>query len=105
MAIAPRITTFTTPPQVFTRDAKGTAVVTTGCTPQVRHNQHTSLILGGHEVVADDHPVITGTLNFTVHDAPVGVHYVRLRVDGVDSQLINRAATPPVYFDHRIQIA
>jgi hypothetical protein len=105
LAIAPQITTLTTPPQVFTRDADGTAAVSIGCTPQVRHNQRTSLIIGNREVIADDHPVITGTLAFTVLDAPVGVHRVRLRVDGVDSQLINRDVTPPVYFDQRIQIA
>jgi Pvc16 N-terminal domain len=105
LAILPQITSLTTPPQIFTRDAKGTAAVNISCVPQVRYNQRASLIIGGREVVADDHPVITGTLTFTVLDAPLGVHYVRLRVDGVDSQLINRDVKPPVYFDHRIQIA
>jgi hypothetical protein len=104
LAIAPRMTTLTMPPQVFPRDGAGTAAVTIGCVPEVRPSQRASLIIGNREVIADDHPVTTGTLTFTVRNAPVGTHHVRLRVDGVDSELIDRAATPPAYLDHQIQI-
>ena len=104
LAIAPRMTTLTSPPQKFTPDADGTASVTIGCTPEVQPTQRASLTLGSLEVLADDHPTATATLTFTVLDAPVGVHYVRLRIDGVDSELVNRAAKPPVYFDQRIEI-
>lgn len=104
LAIAPLLTTLTSPPQQFTPDADGTATVTIGCTPQVQPTQRASLILGSLEVLADDHLTATATLTFTVVDAPVGVHYVRLRIDGVDSELVNRAAKPPVYFDQRIEI-
>jgi hypothetical protein len=105
VAVAPRATSLTTPPQVFTRDASGTAVVTIGCTPQVQPRQRASLILGTREIVAAAHPGPTATLTFTVHDAPAGTHHVRLRVDGVDSLLVDRAARPPVFFDQRITIA
>lgn len=104
LAVAPQMTSLTTPPQEFARDGDGTATVTINCVPQVRSSQQVSLIIGNREVSADEHPATTGTLTFTVLQAPVGVHYVRLRVDGVDSQLINRDVTPPVYFDQRIEI-
>ena len=105
LKVAPQITSVTSPPQVFNRDGDGTAIVTLICTPQVRSTQRVSLILGSREVIADDHPTTTPNLSFTVINAPVGTHHVRLRVDGVDSQLINRAASPPEFFDQRIDIA
>ncbi len=104
LKIAPQITSLTSPPQVFTLGADGTATVTVACTPQVRPTQRASLILGSREVIADDHPATTANLSFTVLDAPVGVHFVRLRVDGVDSQLVNRSVSPPEFFDQRIEI-
>ena len=39
----------------------------------------------------------TGTLTFVVQDAPPGEHWLRLRVDGVDSLLVDRTVTPPVF--------
>jgi hypothetical protein len=105
LAIAPEITTLTTPPQVFTRDGQGTAAVSLGCRPDVRPTQRASLILGSREVPSDPHPAATNTLGFTVEDAPAGVHFARLRVDGTESQLVDRSASRPVFFDHRIEIA
>jgi hypothetical protein len=105
LTIAPQITTLTNPPTVFTRDVTGTAVVSVGCTPEVRPTQLTSLLLGSLEVLADPHPNTTNALTFTIPNAPVGSHRARLRVDGIDSQIVNRAVSPPVFFDHRIDIA
>jgi hypothetical protein len=105
LTIAPQITTLTNPPTVFTRDADGTAVVTIGCAPEVRPTQFTSLLLGSLEVLADPHPNTTNALTFTIQNAPVGSHRARMRVDGIDSQIVNRAVSPPVFFDHRIDIA
>jgi hypothetical protein len=104
LTIAPQISTLTNPPTIFTRDADGTAIVTIGCTPEVRPPQLTSLVLGSLEVLADPHPNPTNALTFTIPHAPVGSHRARLRVDGIDSQIVNRAASPPVFFDRRIQI-
>ncbi len=104
LKIAPQMTTLTSPPQVFVRDGDGTATVTLTCTPQLRPTQRASLILGNREVIADDHPATTANLSFTVLDAPIGVHFVRLRVDGVDSQLVDRSVSPPEFFDLRIEI-
>lgn len=104
LKIAPQMTSLTSPPQAFVRDGTGTAVVTVNCTPQVRPTQRTSLIIGSREVLADDHPATTANLSFTVPDAPVGTHHVRLRVDGVDSQLVDRSVSPPAYLNQRIRI-
>lgn len=104
LKIAPQMTSLTTPAQIFIRDGDGTANITLTCTPQVRPTQRASLILGNREMLADDHPTTTANLGFTVLNAPVGVHFVRLRIDGVDSQLVDRNVTPPEYFDQRIEI-
>ena len=103
--IAPQITTLTNPATVFTRDAGGTAVVSVGCTPEVRPTQVASLLLGALQVLADPHPATTNTLTFTIPNAPVGSHRTRLRVDGIDSQIVNRAVSPPTFFEHWIDIA
>lgn len=105
LRLAPRIDSLISPPQIFNRDGDGTAVVTLTCSPEVRPTQRASLIVGSLEVIADAHPTATANLSFTILDAPVGVHHVRLRVDGVDSQLINRSVTPPQFLDRRIEIA
>jgi hypothetical protein len=53
--------------------------------------------LNDREVPAQPHPSPTGTLTFRVDAASPGQHRVRLRVDGVDSLLVDRSVTPPVF--------
>ena len=91
-------------PAGFTRDGAGTATVTLDCQPEVRPGQQVSLILGAREVFAQPFTAVTGTLTFVIAAAPPGDHLVRLRVDGIDSPIIDRAATPPVFFNRRITI-
>jgi hypothetical protein len=105
LTIAPQITSFSTPPEIVFPDSDGTAVVSIDCKPDVLPTQRATLILGGLEVLADPHPVPANTLIFTVLNAPVGTHWVRLRVDGIESQLVNRDVSPPVFFEHQIEIA
>jgi hypothetical protein len=104
LSIAPEIAGLTMPPEIFTRDPSGTAVIMLGCRPHVRPTQRASLILGSREVLAEPHPAVTSTLTFTVVNAPVGQHRVRLRVDGIDSQIVNRAVSPPAFLDHWLEI-
>ena len=105
LRIAPQLTSLTSPPQVFVRDGGGTATIALTCTPQVRPTQRVSLLLGTLEVLSDPRAVTTANLSFTVIKAPVGKHRVRLRVDGVDSEAIDRTQSPPVFFEQRIEIA
>ena len=102
LALGPEIATPL--PMTVARDGSGTATITLACRPEVRLGQRVSLLLGSEEVVAQPWSTATSTLTFVQEQAPVGVHLVRLRVDGIDSPLIDRMATPPVFFNHRITI-
>lgn len=95
----------TTPlPMTIARDGEGTATMTLACRPEVRPGQQVSLLLGTAEVAAQPWSVATSTVTFVAELAPVGEHYVRMRVDGIESPLIDRQATPPVFLDYRITI-
>ena len=103
LVIGPEITTPL--PTSILRDANGKATITLNCQPQVRKGQQVSLLLGALEVFAKPFTIApTGTLTFEVPAAPTGDHLVRLRVDGIESAIIDRAATPPVFFNRRIRI-
>lgn len=102
LAIGPRIVTPL--PISVARDGAGTATITLDCQPQVRPGQPASLLLGAREVFAEPFSVATGALTFVVEAAPLGEHLVRLRVDGIESAIVNRTATPPVFLDRRITI-
>jgi hypothetical protein len=72
-------------------------VYTVTCSPEIRPDQRASLLMADSEVLADPHPAQTATLTFTVSGLTPGPYFVRLRVDGVDSILVNRAVTPPLF--------
>lgn len=88
-----------------TMDVPGIVVSTVGVTttldvpvaPEVRTEQSASLVVGEREVVAEEHPAQTGMLSFEMEDAAPGTHLVRLRVDGVESVLVDRAVSPPEF--------
>jgi hypothetical protein len=90
--LAPSITI--APP---TTAAAASIVFTVTASPEVRAEQRASLLIGGAEVLADAHPAQTPTLTFTVTGLTPGLYFVRLRVDGVDTILINRAVSPPIF--------
>ncbi len=74
--------------------------------PPVRPGQIASLILGEREIAAEQITVEASQLSFVIADAPpVGSsHLARLRVDGFDSPIIDRLATPVAYLDRRITL-
>jgi len=65
--------------------------------PEVRPEQRAALLLGDREILADDHKTQTGTLTFQAANLAKGDYFVRLRVDGVDSILVDRTKQPPVF--------
>jgi hypothetical protein len=65
--------------------------------PEVRPEQYAALLLGDQEIVADPHTTRTATLTFKGQNLSAGDYYVRLRIDGVDSQLVNRTVSPPMF--------
>jgi hypothetical protein len=82
----------------------GTANITLNFTPEVRAGQTVRLVLGVAEYAPQSFTAPTGTLDFQVPNAPLGEHLVRLCIDGVDSPIVDPAATPPVFLDRRITI-
>ena len=95
LTLAPKITGIA--PANPVRDANRNVTLTVICEPQVRPNQRASLLLGDRQVRAVPPGAPTDTLEFFIEGAPVGSFFVRLRVDGVDSPLIDRTVTPPVF--------
>jgi hypothetical protein len=93
VALAPTLTSIAAAP-----GGGGTVIVTTDVTPPVRGTQSARLLVGTIEVapdalVADP----ASTLTFTSPSLPSGAQWVRLRVDEVESVLIDRTVTPPVF--------
>jgi hypothetical protein len=93
--IAPQVLTISPANPIAT--VIGKATITLTFNPEVRANQRASILLGDREILANDHPDQTGTLIFEIENAPVGTRHIRLRIDGVDSLLVDRNATPPSY--------
>jgi hypothetical protein len=91
MALAPTLTlTPATAPA-------GSITYTATVLPEVLPSQRASLLLGDAEVLAEPHPTQTDALTFLATNVTAGQTWFRLRVDGVDSQLVDRSKTPPVY--------
>jgi hypothetical protein len=59
--------------------------------------QRVTLVVGESEAPAQPHTARTNTLTFRFKQLPAGDYFVRLRVDGVESLLVNRAASPPAF--------
>jgi hypothetical protein len=93
--VVPRILTTTisalSPPPV------GGYIATVTCSPQVIPGQNAALLLNDREFPAENRTAKTDTLIFRLSDVIDGEYFVRLRIDGVDSLLIDRSATPPVF--------
>lgn len=90
-ALAPRLT-------ITPQTAPGPAIAYTATvSPEAWPQQRVSLLIGSVEVLADAHTAQTATLTFAAQNLAAGDYYIRLRVDGVDSILINRTVTPPAF--------
>jgi Pvc16 N-terminal domain len=102
LVIAPQIADL---PMDVTVDAAGTAAFTVEFTPEYRPGQTVSMVLGSTEFAPQDASAQTSSLDFVIPNAPLGDHLARLRIDGIESPLIDREAIPPAFFDHRIHIS
>jgi hypothetical protein len=101
MTHAPLITGL---PVVVTRDGAGTAAFTINFHPALRVGQTARLVLGQHEFAPQAFTPPVTTLNFVIPNAPVANHLARLRIDGIDSPIIDAEATPPTFLNQRIRI-
>lgn len=100
LTVAPRITNL--PPPAPPVD--GTSEIDVSFRPKFRPGQRAVLLIGDREVPAKlpappPPPTPTDTLKFIVTKAPLGEHFVRLRIDGVDSLLVQRPEGQPPFFD------
>jgi hypothetical protein len=105
-AVAPTITTW--PTTSITRDTHGNALVPITCAPSLRPGQEAYLLIGGQSSAAATITASTNspTFNFiALQPTPTGQPaYVRLRVDGVDSPIIDLTKTPPVFFGPTVTV-
>lgn len=101
VVIAPDITNL---PANVARDGNGDAQITITFTPQLRAGQTVSLLLGTEEILPETFAAPTSTLDFIARDTQPGARLARLRIDGVDSPIVDRRTDPPTFFDLRVNI-
>jgi hypothetical protein len=91
-------------PVVVARDGAGTASFGVNFHPALRAGQSVTLLLGQQAYAPEPFTPPVTTLDFVIPDAPVANHLARLRIDGIESPIIDRAATPPAFLPQRIDI-
>lgn len=92
LTLAPQMTNL---PLNVARDGSGTASFTVQFTPALRAGQDVVLVLGQDEVLPQGIASPAAELAFVIPNAPVGSHLARLRIDGIDSPIIDLSAEPP----------
>lgn len=92
LTLAPQITNL---PQTMARAGDGSAAVTINFTPALRDGQRAVLVLGADEFLPQTAGATPTSLAFVIAQAQVGVHLARLRIDGVDSPVIDMDFAPP----------
>jgi hypothetical protein len=94
-SLSPRIDNIVPPnPQ---RDKNGQAAFKVMCSPAVGIDQRASILLAGRELVLPPRAAAQQSLDVAVGDVPAGAYPIRLRVDGVDSEMVDRSVSPPVF--------
>ena len=103
VALAPAITF---PPTLMARSATNVLSLRIGCKPEVRVGQKVVLLMDARETTAKPFATNTATLDFEFADAPPagGTPLLRLKVDGIESIVVNRGARPQAFFNHRITL-
>jgi hypothetical protein len=104
MTLAPEITGL---PMSVLRDGTLTATLTINFHPAIRAGQAVTLVLGQQEYVPQPFVAPTTTLQFVIENAPVAPApglLARLRIDGIDSTIIDRSVDPPVFRNQRVVI-
>lgn len=77
--------------------APGDVTVTATASPAVAPAQRASLLLGDREIRAEAHDAASEPLVFEAGELGADVYLLRIRVDGVDSRLVDRSTAPPSY--------
>jgi hypothetical protein len=105
MVLAPQMTNL---PLAVTRDGAGAANISIDFVPALRDGQTVVLSLGQNEYL----PQATGSpptsLAFAITDAPAASLLARLRIDGIESPIIDLSQEPPVapaFLNQRVVIS
>lgn len=93
----PLAPTLTLPPSSITRSATGTILVTLQMQPQVQPGQDVWLFLGSTGAPAETLTSASDTVNFELPSVPAGPQWVRARIDGVETPLVDTSTTPPSF--------
>jgi hypothetical protein len=94
---------FSLAPKILRFDISPPGTLTVTCEPHIWSEQRVVLLVGDRELLppvdldASPRTEKTDTLVFNLKDIPSGDYFLRLRVDGVDSLLIDRSVQPPVF--------
>jgi hypothetical protein len=98
VALAPRITSAL---PLALRAAKGVTKVTVQSKPELRPGQRVALLLDDREIAAPDRAKQSNQTTFDVANATANTSFrMRLRVDGVDSPIIDWTKSPPAFDDN-----
>jgi hypothetical protein len=93
LTLAPQMTNL---PLSVARAGDGSASFTIEFTPALRAGQSAVLVLGQAEYLPQGSPGSPATeLSFVIPNAPLGSHLARLRIDGIESPIIDLSAEPP----------
>ncbi|MEM9780010.1 MAG: DUF4255 domain-containing protein [Pseudomonadota bacterium] len=82
------------PPAAAARNPDGTVEVTLGLRPNIHPGQRVELAIGGDIAAAPARTTAQSQASFTLPDLPAGDYPLRLRIDGVESWLIQREVPP-----------
>ncbi len=96
LALAPRIDSIAVVPP-----AGPATSLEASCSPPVRPNQEAALLVGNRALVPEPSSVALSNLAFDLPAPPealaAGPYWVRLRIDGVESLVVDYAAEPPQF--------
>ncbi|MEZ4450421.1 MAG: Pvc16 family protein [Nannocystaceae bacterium] len=95
LALAPEITAV--PGSPLLRDGEGKVRVQIVVRPRIVAGQRVSILIGDRELPLSPPAGPTSALQAVIPAAPIGRQRLRVRVDGVDSDLLDRASDPPVF--------
>ena len=105
LILAPQMTNL---PLAVARDGGGVANFSIDFMPDLRDGQTVVLALGQQEYLPKSTGSPPRSLTFAIPNAPVGSLLARLRVDGVESPIIDLSKPPPAapgYLDQRVVIS
>lgn len=104
VALAPQIVTDAPSITVEPNAITGGVTITLQTLPSILPEQRVALLVGDRELLAQSRSDRTNTLVFEATDIPAGDYYIRLRIDGVDSLLIQDYEARPPQFDPNQQV-